>query len=74
MFPRYCPMIRLSMKYTVNLSFRIKMPRTYVRKKDKTYSEETIGRAIEDINLGRTVYEAAKYHRIPYETGKEYWQ
>lgn len=44
------------------------MPRTYVKKKPVRYNSDDLQRAKEDVNKGKTIYAAAKYYNIPYET------
>lgn len=42
------------------------MVRHYKRKREKTYSELTIQKALEDVRSNKmTAYAAAKYHNIP---------
>eukprot|EP00795_Rhopilema_esculentum_P011062 gene11062-19921_t len=45
-----------------------KMPRTYVRKKEKKNTEEQLRQAIEKVNEGQKVHQAAKEFGIPTET------
>lgn len=47
------------------------MVRHYKRKREKTYSELTIQKALEDVRSNKmTAYAAAKYHNIPRSTLK----
>jgi hypothetical protein len=44
------------------------MPRTYVRKKESTYSGATLKLAILAVEKGKSIYLAEQEHKIPYHT------